>query len=435
MQTPHTTGREGALNPYLADVEAELAKGTAEAERLLCYGRIGLIVALTLRSCWIQLNIFDVGSLVLVLSYAGLVLVSLRRGTYRPRHASLTAAVDSALVAIGLGSNLFQHHALYQGLVLMPDTVCLAVVIAAAGFRLQVMPAVYGWATAVLGLVLLHVLDKRINTTSPLASTISVTILVIGFSAVGFIAAATAHRSRQALLSHAHVSAQREQVRSQLSGFMHQSHDARSTLSALLFQLDVLERDLADPQRTREAIGTLRTDFQHLFAEVSSMERQAVHGLTPHKRVVQVDMRDAVDLLRSAHPVPGLKVHFSCEEDTAALVAGGYEGLARVLRNLLENARAGHGGCGATRVTIGVSVQEHEVEVLVEDDGPGFEAARLNVARWLPSSKARGHGLGLPFVFAVAQASGGTVTLSNSIDGGAQVRLRFPRGTTDERAQ
>jgi signal transduction histidine kinase len=67
------------------------------------------------------------------------------------------------------------------------------------------------------------------------------------------------------------------------------------------------------------------------------------------------------------------------------------------------------------------------VEVIVEDDGPGFDVAQL--ARiWDPffSQRAGGTGLGLSIVRAVVEHHGGSAQAGNR-ERGAWVRVELPR--------
>jgi signal transduction histidine kinase len=110
-------------------------------------------------------------------------------------------------------------------------------------------------------------------------------------------------------------------------------------------------------------------------------------------------------------------------------VLGDQAQLARVLRNLLDNAER------HAKRTVTVNLGEHDglVTVIVDDDGPGiapgaratiFERfTRLDAARTRASG---GYGLGLAIVRQAAEAHGGTVEAAESPSGGARFTLRLP---------
>src|SRR5690606_11439663 len=97
-------------------------------------------------------------------------------------------------------------------------------------------------------------------------------------------------------------------------------------------------------------------------------------------------------------------------------VAGGMQSLLRILENLVLNALQGNGARGAHRVALRVD-SEHAGAVhriVVEDDGPGFDAEQLSQPiSAFSTSKRSGTGLGLYTVERLVTASGGTLRRVN----------------------
>ena len=201
------------------------------------------------------------------------------------------------------------------------------------------------------------------------------------------------------------------------------SHELRSPLASLRTQLEV-GRDYA--HRDDDGI-----DDQ--LAEVERMERLVGDLLllakTDERRLVvrsrPVDLRGVV-LDEAERARAQGRVRLDTAAVTAATVNGDPEGLARVVRNLLENATR----YARERVELTLAEHDGRVELSVADDGPGIPAearervferfARLDEGR---TRDAGGAGLGLAIVRELVQAHGGSVT----VGGGARFVVTLPR--------
>ncbi|WP_305791052.1 ATP-binding protein [Cupriavidus sp. L7L] len=107
--------------------------------------------------------------------------------------------------------------------------------------------------------------------------------------------------------------------------------------------------------------------------------------------------------------------------------AGDRQDLVEMLGNLLDNA------CQWARTRVRVTLREAgvELEIAVEDDGPGMppEARELATARFgRLDEAAAGSGLGLVIATEIAAMYEGSLTLATSPLGGLSARLRLPAG-------
>ncbi|GAB2898744.1 hypothetical protein GCM10027046_30880 [Uliginosibacterium flavum] len=100
--------------------------------------------------------------------------------------------------------------------------------------------------------------------------------------------------------------------------------------------------------------------------------------------------------------------------------------LRRCIANLLDNARFYGGG----NIKIGVEETDTAVRISITDNGPGIPESELEKVFEpyfrIESSRARhtgGTGLGLPIAKAIAEAHGGTVTLTSGIGEGVTATL------------
>lgn len=203
------------------------------------------------------------------------------------------------------------------------------------------------------------------------------------------------------------------------------SHELRGPLTRIR---TVLEVDL-----TAAAVDPVRTHAE-LLEEVVGMERlvddllhlaQADHGAVLSQRIA-FDLDDIV--LEECRRLRGGRVDIDTRGVSGATVVGDPAQLRRAVRNLVDNA-VRH----AESSVIVHLVETGEVDLLVEDDGPGIAEedraavfdrfARLDSAR---SSAAGGTGLGLAITKEIVERHGGAITIRESAMGGAAFRVTLP---------
>jgi two-component system, OmpR family, sensor histidine kinase KdpD len=103
--------------------------------------------------------------------------------------------------------------------------------------------------------------------------------------------------------------------------------------------------------------------------------------------------------------------------------------LERVFRSLVGNV-AKHTPAG-THVTVAARAAGDEIEISVEDDGPGLPKGREeeifeSFARGEPQSTRRGAGLGLAISRAIVEAHGGTIRAEGGRERGTRIVIRLP---------
>jgi signal transduction histidine kinase len=143
-------------------------------------------------------------------------------------------------------------------------------------------------------------------------------------------------------------------------------------------------------------------------------------------RRTSLDLDDVVLEEASRHrPPPWVRVDLSAV--SGANVWGNRSELARVVRNLLDNA----GRFAHSEVRVSLAEAGSEARLVVEDDGPGIpEEVRADVFdRFTKVDEARegggGAGLGLAIVAEIVRAHGGTVDLAGASPG-TRVTVRLP---------
>lgn len=204
------------------------------------------------------------------------------------------------------------------------------------------------------------------------------------------------------------------------------SHELRSPLATVRTSMEVAQvhPEVTDWQGLTDVVLAETARMQTLVGDMLLLARSDERGL--QLRPTEVDLDDLcegeADRLRRA----GVRV---VSDIRPVRVLGDRDKLARVLRNLADNA-ARH---ARTCVTLRLHTTEERAVLEVVDDGPGIPAeqrdrvferfVRLDESRTRSSG---GTGLGLPIVAQIVQAHHGTVTVAGAPSGGALLRVLLP---------
>lgn len=205
------------------------------------------------------------------------------------------------------------------------------------------------------------------------------------------------------------------------------SHELRSPIATLQQHGEVAA---AHPDATTlpDLADVVRAEASRLAELVDSMLVLARSGEAAAERREDVDLDDLV--LSEATRLRAFGDVAVTVQVAPARISGDPAQLARVLRNLADNAR--RHARSAIRLELGV---DGAAAVLrVDDDGSGIPASerqrvferfvRLDEAR---SRDAGGAGLGLAIVAELVARHGGSVTAGDSPTGGARFEVRLPR--------
>ncbi|WP_343943928.1 sensor histidine kinase, partial [Pseudonocardia zijingensis] len=201
------------------------------------------------------------------------------------------------------------------------------------------------------------------------------------------------------------------------------SHELRSPLATIATGLELMQNGTVD----RSTITALRGEaarLNNLVEGLILLARADERGLKPRRE--EVDLDEVAELERG-RPADGQVV--AEVRAVPVRVVGDRGQLARVVRNLVDNARR-H---ARSRVLVTVGRDGDSAVLEVSDDGPGVpqsERARV-FERFVRLDDARaradgGSGLGLAIVAEVVAAHGGSVEVTDGPAGGALFRVRIP---------
>lgn len=210
------------------------------------------------------------------------------------------------------------------------------------------------------------------------------------------------------------------------------SHDLKEPVRAIDAYLTAAQEDTL-PDIARQDVRRAQEANQRLLAMLSGLrELSRVPGLGgeeagPVRIEETIRSPECVARYRDFFDRREARLEVTVEAGAPAALAS-LSMVSQVLGNLLVNA-VKHNGKTSPRVRVRVlAAPESRVEVVVEDDGPGFSARELErlAARGMPTSLVEG-GVGLVIVRRLVEALGGTLRVARSADlGGASVHVLLP---------
>lgn len=204
------------------------------------------------------------------------------------------------------------------------------------------------------------------------------------------------------------------------------AHELRSPLAGIRATLELADRDAA---RAPQAIHDSMAQVDRIGALIDDLLNLARRdaGIAPPFQVSDIDDIVRSEVRELSLRRPNVTVLRNQIDPVQSSVYP--EGIARVVRNLLDNATT---HCNST-VAVSLTVDDGHWLLIVDDDGPGIraedrEAVFQRFAR-LDSSRSRdtgGSGLGLAIVAGTVAEHAGTITLGQATLGGASFHVRVP---------
>lgn len=243
-------------------------------------------------------------------------------------------------------------------------------------------------------------------------------------------------RERELTEALAHVQAtQAELVQSEKLGAIGRmsagfAHELNNPLTSVLGYAELLDERIVDSDRldareARELVDPILREASRARALVRSFLQVARR---PESALVPVSVREALDVVVSlrayAFQQEGAELRVESMPDCHVLAEP--QMLQSTFLNLANNALDALASQGHGVVVIRGSITDDELEVVVEDDGPGFsEPDRVLEPFYTTKPVGLGTGLGLALAHQSMESFGGRIRAENRSDGGARLVLHF----------
>jgi len=214
------------------------------------------------------------------------------------------------------------------------------------------------------------------------------------------------------------------------------SHELRTPLQHILLFVQILRLKRARNQDEHDkAIEVIETETQRLIRLTDNV-LAVVRTTRPQIALGPVDVSDVVassaELCEQLAAARSMKIEIDAVPAIAACDAGS---LKQVLVNLIDNA-VKYGPNGQT-IRIGIRADAQDVQIWVEDSGPGIPAkdrervweafTRLDS----PEDATAGTGIGLTIARELILQMHGRVEIQQGADTGARISVFLPRWTAE----
>ena len=212
------------------------------------------------------------------------------------------------------------------------------------------------------------------------------------------------------------------------------SHDLRTPLSVLVGLAESIRLTQPPPTDDQARLaGTLKEEALRMSVKVNKlldMARLQAGKIQLNRQWQPLEEIVGSALMATAAPLAAHSVSAVLPDDLPLIEIDAVL-IERVLCNLLENA-AKFTPAG-THISISAAVRGSEVDVWVDDSGPGFpkgreEAIFEKFERGARESATPGVGLGLAICRAIVAAHGCSIHAENRAGGGARFVFSLPRG-------
>jgi two-component system, OmpR family, sensor histidine kinase KdpD len=229
------------------------------------------------------------------------------------------------------------------------------------------------------------------------------------------------------------VSIESERLRNSLLSAI--SHDIRTPLTAIVGLSSTLATARPLPEQTRqelaEAIQDNAVRMSNLVTNLLDMARLHAGAIRLNRQWQMLEEVVGSALAMLSETLSGLRIEVQLPA-TLPLLEFDAVLIERVLCNLLDNA-AKYAAAGGM-VRIAAEVIGHEVQVAVEDNGPGVPAGMessifTKFTRGELESSRAGVGLGLSICRSIIEAHGGRISAGNRVEGGARFLFTLPVGS------
>lgn len=204
------------------------------------------------------------------------------------------------------------------------------------------------------------------------------------------------------------------------------AHQIRTPLSSALLYVSQMNSENLDSQNREKFVGKALTSLNHLESLVKDMLQYAKGGKGSDKQIdLKVLIANLEQCVEAQVALSSSQIKFNAFVP-GLVIMGDKDALMTALQNLVGNAIDVVGTNADIEVSVN-KISDEKVDLVISDKGPGVAADNLEkIFEPFYTSRAKGTGLGLAVVRAIAEAHAGEVWVKSIVGYGSQFGLRLP---------
>ncbi len=210
-------------------------------------------------------------------------------------------------------------------------------------------------------------------------------------------------------------------------------HDIKNAATMLGLVRQNAPTHIHNPEFQQDMLASI-DDALKRMDKVQARLKTLKGKLVPVKADVALEPFLYATIRKISQKLPSLRIVLSCAQPVT--IYSDPDILTQILENLLLNAIEAGNGLGDIRIQLDVVLpSEHDVEIILTDNGPGIPLEMLPDRLFEPfaTTKERGSGIGLWQVKRMVESLSGTIMASNlGPDGCARFKLHLPLETPME---
>ncbi|HIE40307.1 MAG TPA: PAS domain-containing protein [Thiomicrorhabdus sp.] len=204
------------------------------------------------------------------------------------------------------------------------------------------------------------------------------------------------------------------------------AHQIRTPLASALLYVSQLNTDKLNKEKREKFVAKALNSLNHLEGLVKDMLQYARGGKGSEQRIELSELFAQLE--------KNIETQVACSEshvvfepvDDGLVIMGDKDVLLTALQNLIGNAIDVVGKHATIQVLVN-KLSEKQVDLVVVDSGPGVEPELLEkIFEPFYTRRAKGTGLGLAVVRAIAEAHGGKAWVKSIVGHGSRFGIRLP---------